>query len=321
MGQSLPARIVFMGTPAFAERSLSTLIESGSPPVAVFTQPDRPTGRRRVLTSPPVKATALAHDLPVYQPETLRDPLLPRIFEELAPDVIAVAAYGRILPQWLLDLPRLGCVNVHASLLPRHRGAAPIAYAIWEGDEDTGVCTMRMEAGLDTGPVYLCERISIPADATAGSLTPILADRGAHLLVKTLHAMEHEGLRPTPQDDAAATLAPRLKREMGRLDFFQRAERLERQIRAFHPWPGCFFPMRGETVKVLSAVSGPPAPGGVPPGYVLDGPPVTVVCGRGTTLQFTTLQRPGKTAMAASEVIRGFTIEPGSRLQGDSPAG
>lgn len=311
---SLPARIVFMGTPDFAVASLDALLAAGAMPVAVYTQGDKPAGRGRALTMPPVKVRALERGLPVLQPPTLRDPAVAEEMIALAPDVIAVAAYGKILPQSILDIPPLGCVNVHASLLPRHRGASPIAHAIWAGDELAGVSIMRMEAGLDTGPVYLKRSLPVPKGATTGSLTPLLAAMGGELLVEVLRRLAEDGMRPAPQDDGLATLAPRIKPERGRLEFALPAHLLERQIRAFDPWPGTFFEFAGEHIKVLSAAVGPAVSPTLSPGQVIEGQGLAVSCGEGTSLLLSIIQRAGKRPLPSSEVLRGFKIPAGTRL-------
>jgi methionyl-tRNA formyltransferase len=312
----LPKRILFMGTPEFARVSLEALLAAGGKPVAVFTQPDKPAGRKRVLQTPPVKALAAAHGIEVLQARTLKDPEVISRIRGLSPDVIAVVAYGKILPKPVLDVPRLGCVNVHASLLPRHRGAAPIAHAIWAGDESTGVCTMRMEEGLDTGPVYRARAIPIPPDATTGTLTPVLAALGAELLVETLEELQSGSLQAVPQDGSRATLAPRIRSEEGRLDFSRAAALLERQVRAFDPWPGTHIEVRGERVNVLSSALGPAAPPASAPGEVIAGPGLGVACGDGCVLYLARIQREGRKAMPSAEVLRGFPIPPGTRLQG-----
>ena len=312
---SLPERIVFMGTPEFARVSLEALLKAGAKPVAVFTQPDKPAGRKRALQAPPVKELALANGIEVRQPPILRTPEVLSDLESLAPSVIAVVAYGKILPKSVLQVPRLGCVNVHASLLPRHRGAAPIAHAIWAGDETTGVATMRMEEGLDTGPVYQLRSIPMPAGATTGSLTPLLASLGAELLVSTLQTLKAGHQEAMPQDEALATLAPRIKPEEGRLDFTQSAATLERQVRAFDPWPGTYFELRGERIKVLSAALGPMVSREVEPGVVAAGPALSVTCGDGRALYLDQIQREGRRPMPSAEVLRGFPIPPGTKLQ------
>lgn len=307
-----PARVVFMGTPAFAVASLDALLAAGIRPVAVYTQADKPAGRGRQLTPPPMKVRALEAGLHVLQPASLRTPEAVAELKALAPDLIAVAAYGKILPQAILDVPRLGCVNVHASLLPRHRGASPIAKAIWEGDSEVGVSIMRMEAGLDTGPVYLARGFAMPPGPTTGTLTPRLAELGAQLLLEALPAIEAGALDPVPQRDEEATLAPRILPEQGRLDFSRPAVSLERQIRAFDPWPGCTIEVGGERIKVLSAEVGSAVQ--ARPGEVLPGPRFAVACGGGSSLILTTIQRAGKRPLPASEVLRGFKIPQGTRL-------
>lgn len=309
----LPARIVFMGTPTFAVATLDALLVGGVRPLAVYTQADKPAGRGRQLTPPPVKVRALEAGLEVRQPASLRTPEALEDLKALAPDLVAVAAYGKILPQAILDVPRLGCVNVHASLLPRHRGASPIAKAIWEGDPDVGISIMRMEAGLDTGPVYLARGFPMPAGATTGTLTPLLAELGARLLVEALPGIDAGTLHPVPQRDEEATLAPRNQPEEGRLDFERSAASLERQIRAFDPWPGCSIDVGGERIKVLSAEVGPATQG--QPGEVLPGPGFRVACGEGTSLVLNVIQRAGKRPLPASEVLRGFQIPSGTRLK------
>ncbi len=311
---ALPSRIVFMGTPAFAARSLQALLDAGARPVAVFTRPDAVAGRGHKTVEPPVKAMAREAGVELLQPKTLKAPEIQSHLLELAPRVIVVAAYGQILPQPVLDIPPLGCVNVHASLLPRHRGASPIAHAIWAGDETTGVTTMKMEAGLDTGPIYLQEKTPLPAAATTGALTEILARMGAGLLLKTLRGLEAGSLHPIPQDDALATRAARLTKAQGKLDFTKPAAELARQVRAFEPWPGTFFLFKGETIKVHEAVAGRVVPAGAGPGEVVSSEPLAVACGCGGTILFAALQREGKRPMPASEVLRGFPIPPGSRL-------
>jgi methionyl-tRNA formyltransferase len=307
-----PARVVFMGTPAFAVASLDALLAAGIRPVAVYTQADKPAGRGRQLTPPPVKVRALEEGLEVLQPASLKTPEAQAELKALDPDLIAVAAYGKILPQAVLDVPRLGCVNVHASLLPRHRGASPIARAIWEGDPEVGVSIMRMEAGLDTGPVYLARGFATPPGATTGTLTPRLAQLGAQLLLEALPAIEAGTLNAVPQRDEEATLAPRILPEQGRLDFSRPAASLERQIRAFDPWPGCTIEVGEERIKVLSAEVGSDV--SAPPGEILTGPGLAVACGGGSSLILTTIQRAGKRPLPASEVLRGFKIPQGTRL-------
>lgn len=245
-------RIVFMGSPDFAVPVLEALV-TRFPVVGVVTQPDRPSGRGNRLTPPPVKVRAQELGLPVFQPPRVSRPEAVEQLKAWAPDLIVVAAYGQILKPRVLQLPRYGCLNVHASLLPRWRGASPVAYAIWEGDKETGVTIMLMDEGLDTGPILTQRKEPIHPDDTAATLGARLAHLGAELLVETLPGYLKGDIRPQPQDDRLATYAPLLKREHGRLDFAQTAERLARQVRAFDPWPGTFTFWKGKRLKVLQA--------------------------------------------------------------------
>jgi methionyl-tRNA formyltransferase len=311
----LPARIVFMGTPEFACPSLRALLKAGVRPVLVVTQPDRPAGRGHAMKIPPVKMVALERELDVFQPATLKDPASQERLRAASPDLIAVAAFGQILPKAVLEIPPLGCVNVHASLLPRHRGASPIARAIWEGDSQTGVCIMRMEAGLDTGPVFLRESVPIPPDATTGSMEAVLADLGARLLVEALGGIASGNMTADPQDDSLATLAPRIKRQQGLVDFREGAARLERQVRALQPWPGAFIRLGGEEIKVWRAAVGGATPGGIPPGTVIPAGGLAVACGDGRLLHLVEVQRAGKRPIAAPEFLRGFPVPPGTVVE------
>jgi len=314
MGRPLPDPLVFMGTPDFAAESLRALLAAGAHLAAVYTRPDKAAGRGQKVNLSPVKRLALEAGIPVVQPTTLKAPEAIEQLRAFAPAAVAVVAYGQLLPQAALDIPPLGCVNVHASLLPRHRGASPIAHALWAGDPVTGVCTMRMEVGMDTGPVYLRQELPIPPEATTGSLSPLLAGIGARLLVETLEALSGRGLVPVPQEDASATLAPRLKKEQGHLSFTRPAAELARQVRAFDPWPGTYFRIGEERIKVLSAAEGPEAPAGKVPGEVLPGAPLQIACGDSRVLIIRTLQREGRRPLPAPEVLRGFLIPPGTRL-------
>jgi methionyl-tRNA formyltransferase len=249
-------KIVFMGSPDFALRTLQSLHEN-YPLVGVVTQPDRAAGRGRELKPPPVKTLALELGIPVIQPEKLRHPEALEQLHAWSPDVIVVAAFGQILRQDVLDLPQFGCINVHASLLPRWRGAAPINAAILHGDEETGVTIMRMDAGLDTGPILSQRAVRIEPDETAGSLFGKLSTLGADLLLDTLPGYLAGEIVPRPQPDEGATYAPMLKKEEGRLDFSRPARELERKVRAFNPWPGTYFDWDGTLLKVHRAGSIP----------------------------------------------------------------
>ncbi len=254
-------RIVFMGSPAFAVPSLDGLLAAGHDIVLVLAQPDRPAGRGRQPTPPPVAAFARERGLPLFQPPTLKPPEAFQRVREAAPDVIVVAAYGLILRREVLDLPPLGCLNIHASLLPRHRGAAPISAAILAGDPETGIGLMQMEVGLDTGPVLASVSTPIgPTDDTP-TLTDRLALLGRDLLVETLPRWAEGAITPAPQDDTLATYAPKITREDARLDWSRPAVELERQVRAYRGWPDAFTTWQGKQVKVLAArVSPTPSP-------------------------------------------------------------
>jgi methionyl-tRNA formyltransferase len=254
-------RVVFMGSPDFAVPALKALAQH-YPVVGVVTQPDRPAGRGRTLKPPAVKEAALLLGLPVIQPEKLRQPEAMQQLSEWAPDLIVVAAFGQILRLDVLDLPKFGCINIHGSLLPRWRGAAPIQAAILEGDRETGVTIMKMDPGVDTGPILGRRYIPVSADDTAGTLFEKLAPLGADLLLETLPPYLAGELHPQPQPAEGVTYAPMLKKEDGLLDFSQPAIRLERCVRAFNPWPGTWFPRNNELLKVLRAhVSAEKSPG------------------------------------------------------------
>ncbi len=246
-------RLVFMGTPEFAVPSLEALMAAGYHVVGVLTKPDQPAGRGQRLEESPIKRVARAHGLPVYQPHTLRSAEAQAMLAELAPDVIVVAAYGLILPQAVLDLPRFGCVNVHGSLLPRHRGAAPVAAAILAGDAQTGVTIMLMDAGVDTGPILSTAAIPIAADETTGTLTGKLAGLGARLLVETLPRWLAGEIAPQPQPATGATFAPRITKEEGEIRWTEPAWLIERRVRAYQPWPTAYTTWNGQLLKVLRA--------------------------------------------------------------------
>jgi len=250
--QRMDVKVVFMGSPDFAIPSLRRLAQDYTI-VGVVTQPDRPAGRGRQLTPPPVKQLALSLGLEVIQPEKLRQPEAMLKLSTWAPDLIVVTAFGQILRQAVLDLPRFGCINVHASLLPRWRGAAPIQAAILAGDTVSGVTIMRMDAGVDTGPTLAQREVSLLPDDTAGTAAPRLAEAGADLLAETLPGYLAGSLHPTPQDEVRATYAPMLKKEDGLLDFNQPAQSLANRVRAFNPWPGAFTTWQDQPLKIYRA--------------------------------------------------------------------
>ena len=305
-----PLDLVFMGTPDFAATILDALIAAGHRIKAAYTQPPRPSGRGHRLQPSPVQVLAGRHGLTVHCPTTLRDPAAQQEFAAIGADAAVVAAYGLILPPPVLAAPRLGCLNVHASLLPRWRGAAPIQRAILAGDAETGVTIMRMDEGLDTGPMLLRQAVPIGPKATAGELTNSLAALGSDLMAAALDRLARGELVAHPQPPDGVTYARKLRREEARLDWRRPAVQLERQVRAFDPWPGAWFEGRGERVRVLEAevIPGP----GTPPGTVIDEAP-TIACGTGA-LRPLRLQRPGRAAMTAAEFLRGFALPPGTVL-------
>ena len=294
-------RIVFAGTPEFAAEHLKALLDSPYEIVAVYTQPDRPAGRGQKLMPSAVKALAVAHGIPVLQPQTLRNAEAQAELAALQPDLMVVVAYGLILPQAVLDIPRLGCINSHASLLPRWRGAAPIQRAVEAGDTESGVTVMRMEAGLDTGPMLLKVTTPISAEDTGGSLHDRLAQMGPPAVVQAIAGLADGSLQGEVQNDALATYAHKLNKDEARLDWCRPAVELERLIRAFNPWPVCHSTLDGESVKVLAANV---AAGKGEPGEILsaskDG--LVVACGD-QALSLTRLQLPGGKALTFSDLF------------------
>jgi methionyl-tRNA formyltransferase len=293
-------RLVFAGTPEFAAEHLKALLDSEHEVVAVYTQPDRPAGRGHKLMPSPVKALAVAHGIAVYQPVTLRNPGAQAELAALAPDLMVVVAYGLILPQVVLDIPRLGCINSHASLLPRWRGAAPIQRAIEAGDAESGVTVMQMEAGLDTGPMLLKVNTPISPDDTGGSLHDRLARLGPPAVIEAIAGLAAGTLVGERQDDALATYAHKLNKDEARLDWTRPAQELARQVRAFFPWPVSHSLLRGESVKVLAAhdVNGAGAPGEI---TAVGKEGLTVACGEGA-LCLTRLQLPGGKPLAFTDL-------------------
>ncbi|MCU7648297.1 methionyl-tRNA formyltransferase [Pseudomonas piscis] len=296
-----PLRIVFAGTPEFAAEHLKALLASPYEIVAVYTQPDRPAGRGQKLMPSAVKALAVEHAIPVYQPQTLRNAEAQAELAALKPDLMVVVAYGLILPQAVLDIPRLGCINSHASLLPRWRGAAPIQRAVQAGDAESGVTVMRMEAGLDTGPMLLKVVTPISTEDTGGTLHDRLAAMGPGAVVQAIAGLSAGTLQGEVQDDSLATYAHKLNKDEARIDWSRPAVELERLVRAFNPWPVCHSTLDGESVKVLAANI---STGQGTPGEVLsaskDG--LVVACGAGA-LSLTRLQLPGGKALAFSDLF------------------
>ena len=311
-------RIVFMGTPASAAASLETLLGGLDEVVGVVTQPDRPSGRGQVTVPSPVRRTADRAGIPVLTPWKMKDPALLEQLRGWSPDLMAVVAYGRILPQAILDLAPLGCVNVHYSLLPRYRGAAPMQWAILEGEAVTGVSTMQLVAEMDAGPVLLAEGVAMEPDETVTTLEARLVPLGARLLMETVAGMKQGTLTARPQDPEAVTFAPMLRKEDGMIDWARPAREIERRVRAFTPWPSAFSYWEGKRVKVHRArpVEADAAPETETPGTVLragaDG--IRVATGAGTLL-LTELQLEGRKRMPAEAFLRGAGLREGMRFE------
>jgi len=319
-------KLVFCGTPRFAVPTLEALSAAEHEIALVVTQPDRPVGRDRLLSAPPVKLAALEAGLAVAQPETIRENAEFRAqLEDLAPDAIVVVAYGRLIPPWMLALPRLGCINLHASLLPRYRGAAPIQWAVANGDAFTGNTTMLLEEGLDTGPILLQRAFGIAPELTAVELLDELAWGGAALMVKTLAGLADGSLQPRPQNHAGATLAPILNREDGRMDFAARtATELKNRWRGFQPWPGAFTALDGKKLIVhrMSVVDASTfaTPTSAEPGQIhLEGHRLFVACAQETWLELIEVQLEGKKRLKASEFLRGTALADGAKLGAATP--
>lgn len=308
-------RIVFMGTPDFSVAALDAVVDAGHEILCVYCQPPRPAGRGQKARPSPVQARAEALDLTVRTPVSLKGAAEQAAFSSLDADIGVVVAYGLILPQPILDAPGHGCINIHASLLPRWRGAAPIQRAILAGDGETGVTIMQMDAGLDTGPMLASEKIGIGAQMTAGGLHDALAELGARLAVETLAAIEAGTATPVDQPEAGVTYAHKIDKAEARIDWTATAHSVDRQVRAFAPWPGAWFELSGQRIKILEAEVVPAAvvegsgQHTSAPGTVLDDR-LTVACGDGA-IRILRLQRQGKSPASAEEFLRGFRVAPG----------
>jgi len=325
-------KIVFMGTAAFAAPTLQRLFEEGYPIATVITQPDKPGGRGQTFQISPVKRKAWELHLGVHQPERLKDDRARSLFHALQPDLIVVVAYGKIIPPWLIELPRHGVVNLHGSLLPKYRGSAPIHWAIANGESETGVCTMRIDEGLDTGPVFFCEKTAIDPNESAGELAERLAHTGADLMKRTIDGIMSGALQPTPQDHSRATVAPILRREDGYIDWTQPARAIHNRIRAFNPWPVAITRFRQTLCKLLKSNPSPhPFPGnsgtdpeflnfrirGLSPNYPDPGTIIAtkrsleVVCGDAMLLEVIELQVPNRKPISGKDFVNGMRIHPG----------
>jgi methionyl-tRNA formyltransferase len=309
----MPLNLIFCGTPRFAVPTLEKLIDAGFRIPLVVTQPDRPKGRGLELVQSPVKQSALKLNLPITQPERIKtnDEFRAQL-TALNPDAMIVVGYGRIIPPWMLDLPPLGNLNLHASLLPKYRGAAPIQWAIANGETVTGVTTMRIDAGLDTGDILQQRELAIAADDTAETLASRLAVIGADLMVDTLCSLQAGTLHPRPQDNSQATLAPILKKEDGLIDFSRTAVEIINRIRGFQPWPGAYTKFRGKTLQIIQAR---PATEAVPQSELhADANRLIVGCGNHTSLELLEIQLEGKKRTPAADFLRGYRPHPGEKL-------
>jgi methionyl-tRNA formyltransferase len=310
-------RVVFLGTPEFAVPSLQALVSAGHQIVAVFTQPDRPRGRGNQIAESPVKMAAKALVLPVYQPERIRRPEAVEHLQQLAPELMVVVGYGQIIPQSVIDIPRHSILNVHASLLPRYRGAAPIQWAIASGETETGVTIMQIDAGLDTGDMLSKSVTPIHPDETAPELSARLAPLGADLLVRTIAEVEQGTAQREKQDDSQATLAPILKREDGLIDWSRAATEIYNRLRGFTPWPGAYTFLRGQQLNITQA-----RPSSIPaarPGTVrLQHRQLMIGCGGGSTLEVLELQLAGRKRMSAEAFVNGYQLSHNDVLGGQA---
>lgn len=320
-------QIVFAGSPDFAIPTLERLVGQGHDIRAVITQPDRPVGREQQLQPPPVKQAALGLGLRVFQPEKIKSPEARAFLEEIKPEAVVVVGYGQILPPWLLELPRYGCVNLHASLLPAYRGAAPIQWAIANGETKTGITTMLMDPGMDTGPILLQWETEIGPEETAVPLAERLSVAGADLMMETLQGLEAGKLVAQPQDNSRASRAPLLKKEDGLIDWNWSAQQIFNRIRGFLPWPGAYTGFRGKKLQIWRAkpslgqladqsrdrkgADNVPSPGQL----LVHGDALHVACGEGTALELLEVQLEGRRRMAATDFIHGSHPQTGERLE------
>ena len=305
-------RILFMGTPDIAAESLAALLGAGHEVCAVFTRRDKPVGRKQILTAPPVKQLAQQHDIPVYQPRTLRDGSSDALIEQLAPDIIVVVAYGCIIPPQLLHVAKYGCINLHVSLLPKYRGSAPIQWAVLNGDAETGVSIMQLDEGLDTGDVLMVEPVAIDPEETSGELFDRVSAVGAKTLVDALAKIEAGQLTPVPQDHSKATLAPPLSKDTARFAFTEDAARIHNWVRGMNPWPTAWFEQDGKRIKV-SECRLAENPQNAAPGTVLALKPLTVAAQNGAVALLSVTPEGGK-PMAGTAWAAGRRLKTGDCL-------
>ncbi|MGB0033952.1 MAG: methionyl-tRNA formyltransferase [Candidatus Acidiferrales bacterium] len=313
----MPLRIIFCGTPAFALPTLSQLlVEANFRVESVVTQPDRPRGRGQETASSPVKDAALEAGIAVYQPEKIKSESALDYFKRVAPDVVVIIAYGQIIPASLIEIPRLGWINLHASLLPKYRGAAPINWAIVNGETRTGLTTMRIDAGLDSGPMLMKHELEIGADETAPELSARLAEAGPALMVETLRRLDRGEIVPQPQDHSQATLAPPLKKDDGRIDWTLPAPKIYNRIRGLQPWPGAFTSFRGANCHIWGKPAPPSEPAAKPGAIVTRGSDVFIACGDSTALRLDFAQLDGRKRIAARDFANGARLTPSDRFDG-----
>jgi methionyl-tRNA formyltransferase len=307
-------RVVFMGTPEFAVPSLVALVESGENVIAVVTQPDRPKGRKQTLTLPPVKEAAEKFKIPIYQPAKIKDPAFLETMKALSPDLMVVVAYGKILPQIFLDIPRLGCINIHGSILPKYRGAAPVHWAIIEGEKETGVTAMLLDAGMDTGPMLRKGTIPIQPDDTGVTLSHKMSELGARVLLETMQDIKTKGLQPIPQDSKEATYAPILKKEDGEVNWEESAGKIERKGRALTFWPGMFTYYHKALLKLIKIEIAEGLFKGYP-GEILDveNGAILIAAGEGAVNVLEVQPENGR-KMTVSQYLAGHTMKKGERL-------
>jgi methionyl-tRNA formyltransferase len=313
-----------MGSAAFALPTLERLSEKGHSIRGVITQPDKPVGRRQTMQGPPVKKMAFELHLPVYQPKSLKDDEAHTLFEALAPDMIIVVAYGKILPPWLIAFAPYGAVNLHGSLLPKYRGAAPVHWAVANGETETGVCTMKIDAGLDTGPVFACEKMRIGSDESVHQLYDRLATTGADLMERTVQGIVDRTLQAMPQDDSLATPAPMLKKEHGYIDWRMPALSIHNRVRAFNPWPGTVTKFRAGLCKILGTRVGDAYAGlahdltqqeSEPGLLVASKQSLAVVCGDSTLLELLSIQPENRKAVSGADFANGARIRAGEKFE------
>jgi methionyl-tRNA formyltransferase len=304
-----------MGSATFALPSLNALFEAGHTLTAVITQPDKPSGRGQVLQGPPVKKRAFELHLPIYQPQSLKSDETRELFRALEPDLIVVVAYGKILPPWLLQFPKYGCINLHGSLLPKYRGAAPVHWAVANGEDKTGVCTMLLNEGLDTGPVYICDETPIGSDETATELYDRLASMGGPLVVKTVEGILNAAIQPKPQDDSHASFAPILKKENGHLDWARPAVEIHNYVRAFNPWPGTVTKFRGQVCKILRTAVLKDPNLGQPGSIMVSKGHLAVACGDATSLEILSIQPQSRKAISGADFANGLRVQPGEKFE------